>query len=179
MRAGAYHLAARCKPSVSPGRGKRSRPDKSSSNPGARRAQRIMRNSTPPATPPPSLYALPLRLPSTPLVLPQVSDQLPLADFADVLLPLLAFGFDEPLVDMLAQRAADHRVFLQRFQRLVQVPRQLVNAVLAPLPVAHLEDVLVDRIGGSQFPLDAIETRRQLYRERQIWVRRGVGHAQL
>src|SRR5882762_6469939 len=79
------------------------------------------------------------------LVLRQVALDLPLAHAADVLLPFLALGFDEPLVNVRAQSARDHVVLVEHVQRLVQVPRQLVDPVLAPFAEAHGEDVLVDR----------------------------------
>src|SRR5207245_8171065 len=112
-------------------------------------------------------------------VLPQVPPQLPLAHPADIGLPLLALRFDEPLVDVRAQRVPHHVVLLEHLQRLVQVPRQLIDAVLAALPEAHFEDVLVDRIGGEELALDTVQPRRQLDRQGEVGVRRRIGHPQL
>src|ERR1700693_1889606 len=99
------------------------------------------------------------------LVLGQVTLHLPFADAADVLLPLLTLGFDEPLVDVWPQGVADHVVLLEHIQRLVEVARQLVDPVFPPLAEAHLEDVLVHRIGGGELALDAVQPGRELYGE--------------
>src|SRR5712692_11384928 len=78
-------------------------------------------------------------------VLREVALDLPFAHAADVLLPFLTLGFDEPLVDMWPQRVTDHVVLLKHVQRLVEVARQLVDPIFAPLAEAHGENVLVHR----------------------------------
>src|SRR5205809_5770412 len=89
-------------------------------------------------------------------VLGQVALHLPLAHPADVLLPFLTLGFDEPLVDVGSQGIADDLVLVEHVQRLVEVARQLVDPVFAPLAEAHGEDVLVYRIWGGELALDAV-----------------------
>src|SRR5437016_14184955 len=80
-------------------------------------------------------YAFVLRLCATPLVLSQVSIELPLPHLADVLLPFFALRVQIPLVDMLAQRLTDDRIFLQIIERFMQVPGKVIDAILASLAV--------------------------------------------
>ena len=61
----------------------------------------------------------------------------------------------------------------------MEIARELINPIFAPLAEAHLEDVLVHRIGGGELALDAIQPGRQLYGEGQVRVRRWIGHSQL
>src|SRR4051812_8658781 len=70
----------------------------------------------------------------------QVPLELPLAHLSDVLLPFFALGLDEPLVDVRAERVPNDGILLQRIERLVQVARQLVDAVPPPLAEAHFKD---------------------------------------
>src|SRR6266516_5357535 len=60
-------------------------------------------------------------------VLGQVAFHLPFAHAADVFLPFLALGFDEPLVDVRAQGVTDDVVPLEHVQRLVEVARQTID----------------------------------------------------
>src|SRR5436190_5693512 len=73
------------------------------------------------------------------LVLGQVALDLPFAYAADVLLPFLTLGFDEPLVDVRPQGLTYHVVLVEHVQRLVEVARQLIDAVFPPLAEAYLE----------------------------------------
>ena len=103
---------------------------------------------------------------------------LPRAHVLEVLEPLLALGFDHVVEDVIAERGAHQVVLLEGVQRLAQVRRQLVDSQVAPLAVAHLEDVLVHR-GARVDPLrNAIEPGPQHHRERQIGIAGGIGHAQ-
>src|SRR5207302_1569655 len=70
-------------------------------------------------------YAFVLRPCATPLVLPQISIQLPFPNLSDVLLPLLALRIQIALVDVLAQRLKDHRILLQIIERFMQVPGKI------------------------------------------------------
>src|SRR3989454_12698764 len=90
---------------------------------------------------------------------------------ANIRLPLLTLRFYEPLVDVRPERVPHHVVLLEHLERLVQVPRQLVDAVLAALPEAHFEDVLVDRMGGKELALDTVQPRRQLHAQGEEGVR--------
>src|SRR2546426_7771347 len=112
-------------------------------------------------------------------VQPEVSLQLPLTDAPDVLLPLPLLRLDEPLVDVVAEGGPDNLVLLEVLERLVQVPGEVVDAEVAPLAVAHLEDVLVDRVGRRELMLDAIQAGGDLHGEREVGIGRGVGHAHL
>src|SRR5437879_2784947 len=57
-------------------------------------------------------------------VLGQVALDLPLAHAANVLLPFLTLGFDEPLVDVWPQGVTDHVVLVEHVQCLVEVARR-------------------------------------------------------
>src|ERR1041384_87038 len=104
-------------------------------------------------------------------VLREVALDLPLAHAADVLLPFLTLGFDEPLVDVWPQRITDHVVLLEHVQRVVEVARQLIDPVFAPLAKAHLEDVLIHGVGGGELALNAVQPGCQLYGQGQIRIR--------
>src|SRR5262245_1905295 len=87
----------------------------------------------------------------------QVAADLPAADALDVLLPLVALGFEEVLVDVAPDGVLNDLVLLELIQRVAQVPGQLVDPQMAPLTEAHLVDVLVDRRSGIQVVLDPLE----------------------
>src|SRR5439155_24784380 len=94
-------------------------------------------------------------------VLGQVALDLPLAHAADVFLPFLTLGFDEPLVDMGAERVPDDVVLLEHVERLVQVAGQLVEAVLPALAKAHLAAVLIHGVGRGQRLLPSADPSRK------------------
>src|SRR5437667_9738969 len=94
-------------------------------------------------------------------VLGQVALDLPLAHAADVFLPFLTLGFDEPLVDMGAERVPDDVVLLDHGERLVQVAGQLVDAVLPASATAQLADVPILGVGRSQLLLHPNEHCRK------------------
>src|SRR3977135_1044346 len=95
-----------------------------------------------------------LTVPSS--ILPEIAIQLPLTHLPNVLLPLFPLRLEESLVDVRAEGVADDIVFFEHLERLVQVARQLVDPILAPLPEAHREDVLAHRIGWHELPLDPV-----------------------
>src|SRR5437763_16458738 len=66
-------------------------------------------------------------------ILPEVSIKFPFTHLPDVLLPLLALRLHESLVDVRPQRVADDVVLLEHVEGFVQITRQLVDAVFAPL----------------------------------------------
>src|SRR5262249_53694077 len=66
-------------------------------------------------------------------VLPEISLTLPFADLPDILVPLSFLCLDKPLIDVFTERLSDHRRFLETLERLVQIPRQLVDPVSPPL----------------------------------------------
>src|SRR5205823_9007648 len=120
----------------------------------------------------PLCYAFVLRLCATSSILPEVSIELPFAVLPDILLPLLALRLYESLVYVCALRVADDVVLLEHVERFVQIARQLVDAVLAPLAKAHGEDVFVHRIGRDELLLDAVEAGGELDREGEVRIRR-------
>src|SRR2546422_10734870 len=74
------------------------------------------------------------------------------------------------LVDVVAQRVADHRVLLQVVERFVQVARQVVDAKPAALAVRHAGDVLVHGLAGIGPLLDARSEERRVGKEcRSRW----------
>src|SRR3954462_6460514 len=74
----------------------------------------------------------------------EVPIDLPRRHVLDVIEPFLAFGGDEMLEQVLAERLADQVVFLELVERLAEVPGEIVDAQVAALAMAHREDVLVD-----------------------------------
>src|SRR5262245_18752985 len=78
----------------------------------------------------------------------EVPIDLPRRHVLDVVEPLLPLGGDEVLEKMLAERLAHEVVLLELVERFAQVAGQVVDAQVAPLAVAHREDVLVDRRAG-------------------------------
>src|SRR5436190_5615115 len=95
-------------------------------------------------------------------VLGQVALHLPFAHAADVFLPFLTLGFDEPLVDVRAERLPDDVVLLEHVERLVKVARQLVDTVLPALAKAHCEDVLIQGGGRGSLLLYPVEPRGEV-----------------
>src|SRR5215210_5427039 len=73
----------------------------------------------------------------------QIPLDLPRRHVPDVVEPLLPLRFDEVLEYVLAEGLADEVVLLELVERLAQVARQLVDAQMPPLAMAHLVDVLV------------------------------------
>src|SRR5439155_22825887 len=74
----------------------------------------------------------------------QIAIDLPRRHVPDVVVPFLALGRHEVLEEMLAQRFTHEHILLELVERLTQVARELVDPQVAPFPVAHGEDVLVD-----------------------------------
>ena len=95
---------------------------------------------------------------------------------ADVVGPLLALGFEEVLEDVLAERVADEVVLLELVERLAEVRRQVVDAQVTPLAVAHRVDVLVHRRPGIDLLVDAVEPGPQHHRQREVRIARRVRH---
>src|SRR5262245_49544282 len=87
----------------------------------------------------------------------EVSVSLPGRDVLDVVEPLLTLGGEEVLVEVLAERLSNEVVLLELVERLAQVARELVDAQVAALAVAHLVDVLVHRRTRIHLLVDAVE----------------------
>src|SRR2546425_946601 len=113
----------------------------------------------------------------TSLILPEVSLHLPFPDSPSVVLPFFPLRFHEPLVDVIPQGCADHRVFLQTVKGLMEVSGQLVDSVLAALTVGHVGDVLVDGLARIDALLDPVQTRRQLDGQREVRVSGRAGES--
>src|SRR5260370_37293194 len=113
------------------------------------------------------------------LILAQVALLFPLAHLTDVRLPLLLLRLEEPLVDVWTQRLTDDIVLLEHFERLVQIARQFLAAVVTPLAEAHLEDVLVHRVRRYEPLRHAVEPGCELHREGRVGVGGRVGPAGL
>src|SRR5206468_1261773 len=123
-----------------------------------------------------SCYVVVLRRCATSSVLPQVSIKLPFADLPDVLLPFFALRVEVTFVDVLAQRLTDHRVLLEVVERFKQVPGEVVDPELTALAIGHARDVLVHRLAPVNPLLDAVQSGGELLGEREIRIRRRVGH---
>src|SRR3989442_8372700 len=110
-------------------------------------------------------------------VLSHVALDLPGADSFDVLLPFAALGVDVPLVDVFTQRIADHAVLFQVVEGLVEIARQIVDAVLATFAVAHASDVLVDGIARIDLLLDSRQAGSELRGDGEVGIGRRTGQA--
>src|SRR2546427_12870127 len=76
-----------------------------------------------------------------PLVAAEVAVDLPPAHLEVVLSHFLALSLEEALRQVLAEGILDDVVLLEVLQRLVKVPRELVDPVLPAVAVAHPKDV--------------------------------------
>src|SRR5688572_14967847 len=109
----------------------------------------------------------------------QIAFDLPRRDVTNVAVPLGAFGGQEVLEEMWAERVAHQITLLQFIERLTQIAGQLIDAEMPAFAMAHLVDVLVHRRSRIQRPLDAVKTGAQHRREGEIRVAGRIRHAKL
>ena len=97
------------------------------------------------------------RRPADASVQAEVPVDFPRGDVFDVVEPLFTLGGHEMFEQVVAKRFSYQVVLLEFVQRLVQIPRQLVDPQVTPFAVAHLVDVLVDRRPRIDLLLDPVE----------------------